>query len=175
MGLICYEAVYPDVVRHAVRQGARLLLNLTNDAWYGHSSAPHQFLAITALRSAETGLPMLRAANTGVSAVIDARGVVLQETPIFEQAALTVEVPRARATPTFYTRVGNWPLALSWLVLAGSALERDSTATRQGVSSAGAVVAPVQAPVPARDARVREVLRERVLDATRVHVARFGT
>ncbi len=122
VGLICYEAVYPDVVRHAVRQGGRLLLNLTNDAWYGRSSAPHQFLAIVALRSAETGLPMLRAANTGDSAVIDARGVVLEETPIFEKVAHTVDVPRARATPTFYTRVGNWPLALSWLVLAGCAL-----------------------------------------------------
>ncbi len=122
VGLICYEAVYPGVVRHAVRQGARLLLNLTNDAWYGRSSAPHQFLAITALRSAETGLPMLRAANTGVSAVIDARGVVLQETSIFEKLAFTVDVPRARATPTLYTRLGDWPLAFSWLVLVGSAL-----------------------------------------------------
>jgi apolipoprotein N-acyltransferase len=65
---------------------------------------------------------MLRAANTGVSAVIDARGVVLQETPIFERLALTVEVPRARATPTLYTRFGDWVLALAWLVLAGCAL-----------------------------------------------------
>ncbi len=127
VGLICYEAVYPDVVRAAVRDGARLLLNLTNDAWYGHSSAPHQFLAIAALRSAENGLPMLRAANTGVSAVIDARGVVLSETPIFERQTLTVDVPPARANPTVYTRVGDWPIAASWLVLAacaGAALMR---------------------------------------------------
>ncbi len=127
VGLICYESVYPEVVRHAVRGGARLLLNLTNDAWYGRSSAPHQFLAITALRSAEAGLPMLRAANTGVSAVIDARGVVLQETPIFEQVALTVEVPRARSSPTFHTRAGDWPIAASWLGLvacAGTVLSR---------------------------------------------------
>jgi len=127
VGLICYEAVYPELVRAAVRGGARLLLNLTNDAWYGRSSAPHQFLAIAALRSAETGLPMLRAANTGVSAVIDARGVVLQETPIFERLSLTVEVPRARKDPTLYTRLGDWPLVLSWLVLfacAATALVR---------------------------------------------------
>ena len=121
VGLICYEAVYPDVVRAAVRGGARLLLNLTNDAWYGRSSAPHQFLAITALRSAENGLPMLRAANTGVSAVIDARGVVLQETPIFERLSLTVDVPPGRANPTFYTRVGDWPIAASWLLLGACA------------------------------------------------------
>ncbi len=121
VGLICYEAVYPELVRRAVNDGARLLLNLTNDAWYGRSSAPHQFLAITALRSAENGLPMLRAANTGVSAVIDARGVILQETPIFERLAFTVEVPPARKGATLFTRVGNWPLALSWLVLAACA------------------------------------------------------
>jgi len=121
VGLICYEAVYPDLVRAAVRAGARLLLNLTNDAWYGRSSAPHQFLAIAALRSAEHGLPMLRAANTGVSAVVDARGVVLQETPIFERLTFTVDVPPGRKTPTFYTRVGDWPIAASWLTLAGCA------------------------------------------------------
>ena len=121
VGLVCYEAVYPNVVRQAVRDGARLLLNLTNDAWYGRSSAPHQFLAITALRSAENGLPMLRAANTGISAVIDARGVVLQETPIFERLTLTVEVPPGRTTPTFHTRVGEWPIALAWLVLVACA------------------------------------------------------
>lgn len=121
VGLICYEAVYPEVVREAVRDGARILLNLTNDAWYSRSSAPHQFLAIVALRSAENGVPMLRAANTGVSAVIDARGVVLQETPIFERLTLTVEVPPGRKTPTFYTRVGDWPIAASWLLLLGCA------------------------------------------------------
>jgi apolipoprotein N-acyltransferase len=121
VGLICYEAVYPELVRGAVNAGARLLLNITNDAWYGRSSAPHQFLAITALRSAETGAPMLRAANTGVSAVIDARGVVLLETPIFEKLFVTVDIPPGRKSPTLYTRVGNWPLWLSWLVLVGCA------------------------------------------------------
>ena len=121
VGLICYEAVYPDVVRTAVRDGARLLLNLTNDAWYGRSSAPHQFLAITALRAAENGLPMLRAANTGVSAVIDARGVVLAETPIFERRTLTVLVPPGRKSPTVYTRVGDWPTTVSWFLLVACA------------------------------------------------------
>ena len=130
VGLICYEAVYPDVVRTAVRNGARLLLNLTNDAWYGRSSAPHQFLAIAAMRSAEHGLPMLRGANTGVSAVIDARGVVLQETPIFERLTLTVDIPPGRMTPTFYTRAGDWPIALSYgllVALTGRSILRSRT------------------------------------------------
>jgi apolipoprotein N-acyltransferase len=116
--LICYEVVYPGVVRRAVRDGARLLLNTTNDAWYGRSSAPHQFLAIAKLRSAEHGLPMLRDANTGVTALIDASGAVLEETPIFERRTLMVDVPPARAGATTYTRAGDWPLYASALLLA---------------------------------------------------------
>jgi len=115
--LICYEVVYPGVVSRAVRDGARLLLNTTNDAWYGRSSAPHQFLAIAQLRSAEHGLPMLRDANTGVSALIDASGAVLEETPIFERRLLVVDVPPARASATLYTRVGDWPLYASAALL----------------------------------------------------------
>ena len=113
--------MYPDVVRAAVRNGARLLLNLTNDAWYGRSSAPHQFLAIAALRSAETGRAMLRAANTGVSAVVDARGVVLQETPIFERLTLIADVPPGRTSPTVYTRGSDWPIAAPWLLIVSCA------------------------------------------------------
>lgn len=106
--LICYEVIYPSVVRRAVRNGARLLLNLTNDAWYGRTSAPHQFLAISATRSAEHGLPMLRAANTGVSAVVDARGRVGRHTEIFEGAAFVATVPAPLRGRTPYTRFGDW-------------------------------------------------------------------
>ena len=120
--LICYEVVYPGVVNRAVRDGARLLLNTTNDAWYGRSSAPHQFLDIAKLRSAEHGLPMLRDANTGVTAVIDASGAVLEETPIFERRLLMVDVPPARAGATVYTRLGDWPLAVSGALLSGCAV-----------------------------------------------------
>jgi apolipoprotein N-acyltransferase len=117
--LICYEVIYPDLVRKAVLGGARVLLNLTNDAWYGRTSAPHQFLAIAAMRSAEHGLPMLRAANTGVSAIIDAGGMVLHETPIFEQHALPGRLPVARPGPTVYTRWGDWVVWASWGLLIG--------------------------------------------------------
>jgi apolipoprotein N-acyltransferase len=132
--LICYEVVYPSVVRRAVRDGARLLVNLTNDAWYGRSSAPHQFLAIAQLRSAEHGLPMLRDANTGVTAVIDASGAVLQETPIFERRVLTVDTPPPRPSATVYTRLGDWPLALSSVFLAACA--GIALARRRAASSA---------------------------------------
>ncbi len=117
--LVCYEVIYPGLVREAVRDGARVLLNLTNDAWYGRTSAPHQFLAMAATRSAEHGVPMLRAANTGVSGVVDAGGIVLQETPIFERRALTTVLPRPRAGATLYTRLGDWVVWACWGLLIG--------------------------------------------------------
>jgi apolipoprotein N-acyltransferase len=115
--LICYEVIYPDLVRDAVRQGARILLNVTNDAWYGRTSAPHQFMAIAATRSAEHGVPMLRSANTGVSAIVDAGGAVLGETPIFERHALRGRVPGSREGATLYTRFGDWIVWASWCLL----------------------------------------------------------
>jgi apolipoprotein N-acyltransferase len=117
--LICYEVIHPSVVREAVRKGARLLLNLTNDAWYGSTSAPHQFLAISATRSAEHGLPMLRAANTGVSAVIDARGRIQRHTEIFEGSAFVATVPQRLAGGTLYTRIGDVVVWASWGTLLG--------------------------------------------------------
>jgi apolipoprotein N-acyltransferase len=115
--LICYEAIYPGLVRQAARAGARVLLNLTNDAWYGRTSAPHQFLAIAATRSAEHGLPMLRAANTGVSAIVGAQGVVQEQTRLFEPTVLVADVPARRVGPTPYTRLGDWVVWASWAIL----------------------------------------------------------
>jgi apolipoprotein N-acyltransferase len=80
--LICYEAIFPEVARETVNSGAQLLVNITNDSWYGFSSAPYQHLAIARMRAIETGRFMLRAANTGVSAIIDPRGRVLQTIPL---------------------------------------------------------------------------------------------
>lgn len=119
--LICYEVLYPAAVRRAVQRGARVLVNVTNDAWYGRSSAPEQFLAMAAFRSAENGVPMLRAANTGVSAIINSDGAVLERTQIFEPAAIRAEVPAARAGATLYTRFGDWVVwgCIGFLVAVG--------------------------------------------------------
>jgi apolipoprotein N-acyltransferase len=106
---ICYELLFPDLVRRMVDDGAEMLLAITNDAWYGRTGAPYQFLAITALRSAETRVWTARAANTGVSAIIDSRGRVREQTRIFERAALVADVP-LRPSPaggSFYTRYGD--------------------------------------------------------------------
>jgi apolipoprotein N-acyltransferase len=116
---ICYELIFPDLVRRFVEDGAELLLAITNDAWYGRTGAPYQFLAMTALRSAETGVWTARAANTGVSAIIDGRGRVRSQTRLFERAWLAADLPRRRAADgtTFYVRHGDWLAAACWLAL----------------------------------------------------------
>ena len=97
------------ICRRFARDGASVLVAITNDAWYGRTGAPYQFLAMTALRSAETGLWTVRAANTGVSAVIDERGRVREETRIFEPAVLVADVPLRTAAggATPYVRFGD--------------------------------------------------------------------
>ncbi len=120
---ICYELLFPDLVRRFVAEGAQVLLAITNDAWYGRTGAPHQFLAITALRSAETGVWTARAANTGVSAFIDERGRVREQTPIFEPGLLVADVPlrSPEAQPTYYVRHGDVFAWACWAALAGTA------------------------------------------------------
>lgn len=124
---ICYELLFPDLVRRFVAEGAEVLLALTNDAWYGRTGAPYQFLAITALRSAETRVWTARAANTGVSAFIDDRGRVRSQTRIFERGFLVADVPLRSdaAARSFYVRHGD---VFAWsccaFVVAWGALRR---------------------------------------------------
>ena len=117
---VCYELIFPDLVRRFAADGAELLLGITNDAWYGRTGAPYQFLAITALRSAETGLWTARAANTGVSAFIDGAGRVRQQTPIFEPGLLVADVPRHTSprSASFYVRFGDVFAWACWLAAA---------------------------------------------------------
>jgi apolipoprotein N-acyltransferase len=115
---ICYELLFPDLVRGFVVDGGEMLFAITNDAWYGRTGAPFQFLAITAMRSAENRVWTARAANTGVSAIIDARGRVRQRTAIFERDLLVADVPR-RPDPvggSFYTRHGDLFAGACWAV-----------------------------------------------------------
>jgi len=130
---ICYELLFPELTRRFVRDGAQLLFAITNDAWYGRTGAPFQFLAITALRSAETRVWTARAANSGVSAIIDARGRVRQRTRIFERALLVEDVT-LRPAPfggSFYARHGDvfagvcWLGTLGWLLLAWRRTRRE--------------------------------------------------
>ncbi len=104
--LICYESIFPDLARRAVHRGADVLVNITNDAWYGRSSAPYQLLAMAAMRSVETKVPMVRVANTGVSAVIRPSGRITAPTPLFKRGT-QIEDVAWRPVRTVYTAVGD--------------------------------------------------------------------
>jgi apolipoprotein N-acyltransferase len=105
---ICYELLFPHVVRQFGADGAGVMLAITNDAWYGRTGAPHQFLAMTTLRAAENGRWVVRAANTGISAMIDAHGRVRQSSKLFEESIVVADVPVSTSlAPTFYARFGD--------------------------------------------------------------------
>ncbi|MBV8055646.1 MAG: apolipoprotein N-acyltransferase [Deltaproteobacteria bacterium] len=104
--LICYESVFPNLTRTAVKRGANILMNITNDAWYGKSSAPYQLLAMAAMRSVETKAPMVRVANTGISAVIQSDGTITARTALFKRGTETERV-YWRQERTVYTQIGD--------------------------------------------------------------------
>ncbi|SLN13674.1 Apolipoprotein N-acyltransferase [Roseivivax jejudonensis] len=119
--LICYEAVFPQDVTGAPAR-PEMLLQLTNDAWFGTFSGPYQHLAQARMRAIETGLPLLRAANTGVSAVIDSGGRVLAALPLGQAGHVDHPLPPA-GPATLYSRTGDWPALVALLaLLAGLAL-----------------------------------------------------
>jgi apolipoprotein N-acyltransferase len=104
--IICFEAIFPDISRNHAAHGAQLLVNLTNDAWFGHTSAPYQHLSMAVLRCVENGLPMARAANTGISAIILASGKIVIESELFATEVLQKEL-NLNQTKTFYSQFGN--------------------------------------------------------------------
>ena len=105
--LICFEVIFPDLVRHFVRHGGQFLVNITNDAWFGYSAASHQHLSMVVFRAVENRLPIVRAANTGISAVIDATGRLSQQTDLFVRTWIKDRITPARGPLTFYTRWGD--------------------------------------------------------------------
>jgi apolipoprotein N-acyltransferase len=104
--VICYEVIFPDLFRRFVRQGARFMVNITNDAWFGDSGGPLQHLAMVPLRAVENGIAIARAANTGVSALVSPSGRIEPELGLFRRGYLRLSVP-LRAGLTFYTRFGD--------------------------------------------------------------------
>ncbi|WP_323778163.1 apolipoprotein N-acyltransferase [Leisingera sp.] len=108
--LICYEAVFPQDVSAADTR-PDMLVQLTNDAWFGTRSGPYQHLVQARMRALEQGLPMIRAANTGVSAMIAPDGGMLDSLPLGEAGYIDADLP-APLPPTFYSRTGDWPVFL---------------------------------------------------------------
>jgi apolipoprotein N-acyltransferase len=118
---ICYEAIFPGAILPAGspaegpgRPG--LILNVTNDAWFGDTPGPRQHLAQARLRAVEEGLPLVRDANTGISAVIDPYGQVTASLPLNEEAVLDADLPKRVDAPTLYARFGDWPFLVMLIV-----------------------------------------------------------
>jgi apolipoprotein N-acyltransferase len=117
---ICYEVIYPNLIRRFVEDGSELLTTITNDAWYGTSSAAYQHWEQASMRAIEEGRYLARAANTGISGFVDPYGRVMARTPLFQQAIVVQDV-RFITDRTIYSRIGD---LVAWLSLAvtGAAL-----------------------------------------------------
>ncbi len=114
LALVCYEAIFSGFVRDGVRTNQPdYLLNVTNDAWFGSSAGPHQHFFQARLRSVETGLPLVRAANTGISAMVDPYGRIIEALEINQKGVIDVALPEALPA-TLFARLGNTPF---WLIL----------------------------------------------------------
>lgn len=105
--LICFEVVFPEVAAGLVRRGAEILVNMTNDGWYGNSSGPYQHLALTRLRAIVTRRSIARAANTGISALIDPTGRIICRAGVGRRSALVAELP-LHSGITFAVRYAAW-------------------------------------------------------------------
>ena len=114
--LICFESIFPDLARRDVRRGSRLLVNITNDEWFGNGAALQQHAAMAPFRAVEHHVPLLRCANTGLTEVIDGYGVVTAKLPVFVSRVLVAPVPEP-GRPTLYTRAGDWPGVLAALLV----------------------------------------------------------
>jgi len=109
---ICYEVTYPQLAREAVLNGSEMLTTVTNDAWYGESSAAFQHFEMATMRAIEQGRYLVRSANTGISGIIDPYGRVVIRTGLFETVAVVGEARFVQAR-TVYARMGDWAVLVS--------------------------------------------------------------
>ncbi len=117
--LICFETIFPELSRAYKQDGCQLMVNITNDAWFGNTSAPYQHLSMLVFRAVENRTWIARAANTGFSAVIDSSGQIVKRVPLFKTGWIYDKIP-LRGEKTFYARYGDWIIILCGLVfLAG--------------------------------------------------------
>ena len=115
---VCYEVIFPELARQYVQAGARVLVAITNDAWFGRSSAPYQHLAISTFRAIETRTPLIRAANTGVTAIVDQNGHINTMTGLFVEAYRVGEI-QPGSGKSLYLTIGDAPAWFCLLLTAG--------------------------------------------------------
>ena len=131
---ICYESIFPDEVRKFVRDGAQVLVNISNDGWYGDSGAWKQHLQQTRMRAIENERWLLSATNTGLTAAIDPWGRIVAEVPRKERTALVAPYALASGT-TFYTRHGDWFAVLCAIISLGALVARFAFPEKPGAQS----------------------------------------
>lgn len=116
---ICYEGIFPEFSRQSVRLGADVLLNITNDSWFGKTDEPALHLLLTVFRSIELRRPLIRATNTGYTVYLDWTGKVIQKSALFAPSILHLDVPYLQDLPrTLYLRVGEWWIAVLLILTA---------------------------------------------------------
>src|SRR5262249_55426605 len=125
--LVCYEGIFPALTRRFVDAGADFLVNITNDAWYGRTAAPHQHLVQASFRAIENRVPLVRAANTGISAIVDPDGRIRWQGPLFDMLWHVDEI-RWTGVRTFYTRFGD---VFVWLCVVVTVLGIARTMARR--------------------------------------------
>jgi len=106
--IICYEALFPNYIIAAARQGSQMILNITNDSWFGPYGEPQLHLALSAFRSIETRLPQVRSTNTGISALILPNGEIVQQTGVSKAEVMNLSVPILNPIPTLMISWGDW-------------------------------------------------------------------
>ena len=116
--LICFEIIFPDLCRRFVKQGTNFLVTITNDAWFGKTSAPYQHLSLATFRAVENRVFIARAANTGISALIDPKGKIIKQGGLFTEEAINGTI-RLMNRRTFYTLYGD---VFAWICSTFSAL-----------------------------------------------------
>jgi apolipoprotein N-acyltransferase len=114
--LICYEIIFPGLVRKFFSNGGDFIVNITNDAWFGRTTGPYQHFSMAVFRAVENRKPVLRAANTGISGFIDSNGKIISKTNLFQQAILTGNI-KTDSTRSFYSKYGDL-FSYIWIVFS---------------------------------------------------------
>ncbi|MBA4393543.1 MAG: apolipoprotein N-acyltransferase, partial [Desulfobacca sp.] len=127
--LICFETIFPELSRSYKKEGAQFLVNMTNDAWFGKTSAPYQHLSILTFRAIENRVWVARAANTGFSAFIDSTGQIIKSFPLFQSGGIYANIP-LRSEKTFYSRHGDLLVVFCCLVFLGGIAMADRNEKR---------------------------------------------
>jgi len=129
--VICYEGIFPDLFRQFVNNGARVMVNMTNDGWFGRTSGPEQHLTMYPLRAVEHRIAVVRAANTGVSAFIAPTGQIVRRLGLYQRGVIGERVP-LRQGRTLFTRLGDW---VAWASLALGAISVGVAGRRNACSA----------------------------------------